>query len=500
MSKQMPKLLAMAVLLLLPVVSQALPIDWHGSFGVDSTLISDYRRIKAKALNSNPATDLGTQEVPLDSGSKGSASWQSYIFKLSPTMVINDAATFFGELSTGYANGGYLGDSAQTDAAAGTTVNSTTPVGANGAPLYYHNQARGQSVFVKKAYLELYSDTATYMIGRHATEWALGGIYNDGSDTWDRHASSRDGITMKLKIGNFHVSPFWSKVSNVGYTDATNTKEYGASLLYDNQERDIAFGIMYVKKSSGSNSSEYTTTMNGGAAIAIGETNLTVTDLYLKKVFGKFDFAAEVPLMSGDLGKTTAANAITTYSAKAFLLQGNYKWTDTWTVGLDLGQVSGHDGSTSKFSALYLNPNFQVANLLFRYNMTALGTANKAVSVYDSSITNARYYKLRSSYNSEKWTFDSALIFAKALEVAKTGAFAYNHTTNKIFTAHTNQSDNLGTEIDFNTKYHWNKEISIGTGLGYLLTGDYFSYTDNASKSNEAKSSLLVQINTAVTF
>jgi hypothetical protein len=489
MSKQLQKLLAMTVLALLPVASQALPIDWHGSFGVDSTLISDLRRIKAKDINTDISTNLVTQEVGLDSGKKGSASWQSYIFKLAPTMVINDAATFFGELSTGYANGGYLGDSPQTDKASG-----------NGAPLYYHNQAQGQSITVKKAYLELYSDTATYMIGRHTYEWGLGAIYNDGNEAWDRHASSRDGITMKLKIGNFHVSPFWSKVSNPGYTDATNTKEYGAALLYDNQERDIAFGLLYGKKSSDANATFYKTTMNVPTpGVSLGANDITVTDLYFKKVFGKFDMAIEVPLMSGDLGKTTATTSSTTYSAKAFLLQTNYKHTDSWTIGFDGGQVSGHDGSTAKFSALYLNPNYQVANLLFRYNMAALGSGQSA-SVYDSYITNARYFKLRSSYNSEKWTFDSAIIYAKALEVAKAGLVSYNHTNNKMFTATTSQSDSLGTEIDFNAKYHWNKEISIGSGLGYLFTGDYFSYTNDATKTNAKKSSLLLQVNTSVTF
>lgn len=490
MSKQMPRLLATAVLALLPVASFALPIDWHGSFGVDSTLISDYRRIKAKDINS---TDPGSQEVGLDAnGKKASASWQSYVFRLSPTMVINDAATFFGELTTGYGYGGFLGDSPSVDAqaAAGTA-------GTNGAPLFYSNQSRGQGLNIKKAYLELYSDTATYMIGRHSYEWGLGAIYNDGNDVWDRHAYSRDGITMKIKIGNFHIAPYWSKVANPGYTDATNIKEYGASLLYDNQERDIAFGILYGKKSSGSYSQTYSTTMNGAQAF-LNENDITVTDLYFKKVFGKFDVAAEVPLMSGDLGRTTATSNTTTYSAKAFLLQTNFKWTETWTVGLDAGQVSGHDGSTSKFSALYLNPNFQIANLLFRYNIAAIGTPSTA-SVYDSYITNARYLKLHSSYNSEKWTFDSALIWARALEVAKAGFAAYNHTNGKIFQAVTSQSKDLGYELDLNAKYHWNKEIAIGSGLGYLITGDYFGYTNSAT-TNQPKSSLLLQINTSVTF
>ncbi|MBP9680136.1 MAG: hypothetical protein KBD76_01930 [Bacteriovorax sp.] len=491
MSKQMPKFLATAVLAILPVASQALPIDWHGSFGVDTTLISDFRRIKSKEINS---TGDGTQEVGLDSGKKASASWQSYVFRLNPTMVINDAATFFGELSTGYANGGYLGDAPGVDSGA-----SSTTTGNNGAPLYYYNQSLGQSFVLKKAYLELYSDTATYMIGRHSSEWALGALYNDGSDAWDRHAYSRDGITMKLKIGNFHVSPFWSKVSNPGYTDATNSKEYGASLLYDNQERDIAFGIMYSKKSSSSDNQMSKTSMNG-TSVSLGSNDITVTDLYLKKVFGKFDMAIEIPLMSGELGKTTNTTAQTTYSAKALLLQTNFKWTDSWTVGFDAGQVSGHDGSTGKFGALYLNPNYQVANLLFKYNIAALGASNRSLSVYDSYMTNARYFKLRSNYNSEKWSFDSAIIFAKALEVATAGRSAYNHSSHKIFTATTTQSDSLGTEIDFNAKYHWNKEISIGSSLGYLITGDYFSYTNDASKVNQAKSSLLLQVNTAVTF
>lgn len=473
MSKRMPKYLAMAFLALLPVASQALPIDWHGSFGVDSTIISDYRRIKSKTDNSGGLSN-GSQEVGLGTGNKASASWQSYVFKLAPTMVINDAATFFGELSTGYALGGTLGENPET-----SKKNN------NAGTIYYHNQNSGSQVTIRKAYLELYSDTATYQIGRHTAHWALGGILNEGSDAWDRHESSRDGITMKLKIGNFHLRPFWAKDANPGYTDAAAAKQYGASLLYDNQERDIAFGILYAKKSNNSN---YTTTTG-----ITGESNISVTDLYLKKVWGKFDFAVELPLMSGDL-KTANSE---TYSAKALLLQSNYKWTDTWTLGFDFGQVSGNDGNGRKFGALYLNPNYQIANLLFRYNLIAVG--DNSYNIYDSYITNARYFKLRSSYNSEKWTFDSAIILAQALEVAKAGASAYNHTKNTTFTANANQDKNLGTEIDLNAKYRWNKEISIGSGLGYLITGDYFGF-NNTATPNAVKSSLLLQVNTAVTF
>ena len=476
MSKQLKKLLAMTILAFVPIVSEALPIDWHGSFGVDSTIISDYRRIKSNSDNSG---STGTQEVALDPGKKGSASWQSYILKLDPVMVINDAGTFFAELTTGYANGGFLGDSAQTD--------STGVI--NGTSLSHYNQAKNQNLNIKKVYLEVYSDTATYLIGRHTYNWGLGALFSDGSNTWDRHASSHDGITMKLKIGNFNVTPYWSKVSNTGYTDTTNSKEYGTGFLYDNQERDISFGLLYGKKSASNNS-----------LTVAGENDITITDIYLKKVFGKFDMAIEVPLMSGTLGKFTTG--VSSYSAKALLLQTNYKHNDSWTFGFDAGQASGHDGNNGTFGALYLNPNYQVANLLFRYNLSAIAkeiTDTNTASIYDSYITNTRYFKLRAGYASEKWTFDSALIKAIALKVAKTGSGAYNHATNKRFDANANQSNNLGTEIDLNADYHWNKEISIGTGLGYLVTGDYFGFTNTATP-NSVKNSMLLQLNTSVTF
>jgi hypothetical protein len=304
---------------------------------------------------------------------------------------------------------------------------------------------------------------------------------------------------MKLKIDNFYISPFWSKISNGGgLTTTTSAKELGIGLLYDNDERDIAFGILYTIRSSNINNTAFKSSVDSPYAVTtIGETDVKITDLYLKKELGKFDISVEVPLVSGQLGKNTAGND-RSYSAKAAILQSNFKMNDFWTIGLDAGQVAGDDGSSTKFGALYLNPNYQVANILFRYNLNAIGTQSQ--NIYDSYITNAQYLKLRSGYSTEKWVFDTGLIYAKAKETATAGRSAFNHTKNKIFTATTTQSDSLGTEIDLNATYKWNNEIKIGGGLGYLVTGDYFTYTNDASVTNTKKNSLLIQLNSSVTF
>ena len=482
MSFNLKKLATGLLILSLPVISHALPIDWHGAFGVDSTMVTSKRRIKSNTDNS--ALNTGTQELPLDAGNDAGASWQSYVLRLNPVIIINDAATLKLELTTGYANGGYLGDSAQTDVKANP-----------GSNLYYYNQAKGQGLNVKKAYVELYSDTATYLVGRHSYQWALGAIYNEGGEVFDRHSYSRDGITMKVKIGNFHMSPFWSRVDNSGYTSATASTEYGSGFLYDNPERDVAFGLLYGIKSNHSNNTNYKS--SNTLATSLLETDTKILDFYFKKIFDKFDFTLEFPLFSGSLGHATDATTITSYNAKAIIIQSNYKHNDNWTYGFDAGQVSGSTGSASKFGAAYLNPNFQVANLLFRYNLAAKNVANE--SIYDAYITNARYFKLRSTYNSEKWSFDSAIIYATAMETANNTTQAYNHLTGNTFLAAANQSDSLGTELDFSAKYRWNNEVSIGSGLGYLITGDYFGF-NNTATPNQVKSSMLLQINTAIAF
>lgn len=482
MSFNLKKLAISLFVLSLPVISHALPVDWHGAFGVDSSLVSNFRRIKSTTA---PTTiPNGSQELGLDVGNEASAAWQSYVLKLAPVIIINDAATLKLEMTTGYANGGTLGDAAQTDVS-----NSL------GSSLYNYNQADGKGLMVKKAYIELYSDTATYLVGRHSYQWALGAVYNEGGDVFDRHSYSRDGITMKVKIGNFHMTPFWSKVDNKGLTRSTYTDEYGSGFLYDNPEKDVAFGLLYALKASRPNNLTY---KSPDTSTFIGETDTKVLDFYLKKIMNKFDFTLEFPLFSGTLGHVANATTVSSYNAKAILLQTNYKHNDNWVYGLDAGQVSGSKGDSSKFAAAYLNPNFQVANLLFKYNFGAVKNG-ATQNLYDSYITNARYFKLRSTYNSEKWSFDTGLIYAMAMETAKSGAQAFNHSTGKIFTAAANQSDALGTEIDFNAKYRWNNEVSIGGGLGYLITGDYFAFTNDASP-NAVKSSMLLQINTAVSF
>ena len=500
--------------LIFPTLAWAVPIDWHGTFGVDTTLINNYTRLKQSGNGGDDPYpgDQGNHKIPLTEGQNTTASWQSYLFKLTPIIIINDSATIKGELSSGYARGGFLGDGMSQ---------SQTP--GMGNTLYPYNFPDSDNALVlNKFFVELYSDTATYKIGRHDSHFALGSIVNSGGNNWDRFSSVRDGITLDVKLGNFFISPYWAQISSSdSLTGATNITEYGIQLNYKNNARDVSFGFLYNTKTnadfhslmkSGIHNSnicydndDSTIPCNDENAVRkedplhpIKGADITITDLFFQKKLQDFQIALEIPLINGSLGPLFGDDrGNTNYNAKAIIFESSYQFNPKWSLLFNAGHVTGDDGS-GQFAAMYLHPNYHVANLLFRYNLFAV--SNNERNIYDSYLTNTRYLKLAGEYTAPKWTWNWAIIKAWALTTAKKQQSAFNHLTNKRFVAQLDQSDDLGLEFDINFQYKWNSAININGSLGYLFTGDYWKFTNNPKNENTTKNSYTLQLQTAINF
>jgi hypothetical protein len=468
--------------------AHAVPIDWHGEFGIDSTLIDSYRRIEATSVGS---TGTGTQEVDLASGGHANASFQTYLFKLNPVIVVNDSATIKGEITTNYGRGGRLGDE--------STYNSE---GSYANALYFYNTSGySNELNINQIYSELYSDTATYVLGRHSDHWGLGAVINNGESIWSRHVYIRDGATARFKIGNFEVNPFMGKIgSSSSFTRATKLKEHGFSLLYNNLDRDLSFGIFYAKRENSTFNTSATSNINNTGSTSLGKSDAKLTDLYLKKGWGKYSLGVEVPIMSGEIGQLYSSGVTTKLKTKAFIVENKYLLTDSWVLGFDAGDVSGDSGGQSSFEAMYLNPNYQFANLMFRFNNRAISGTNTNVSIFDSYVTNVRYFKLYAIYSSSKTEWKPALIWAKAKEVAIANTSAFNHERNRLFTAVADQSDDLGMEVDLDFTYNWSQEVKLGISSGYHFVGDYYAFTNNNSVVNSAKNSFVIQFKSDIRF
>jgi len=464
--RSLPKFLFLSGIIALGVKqAYALPLDLGGVFGVDTHQLSNVCRTTDTVTKANPKT--GTQGI--DTNDCG-AGFQTYILKLNPNIIVNDGVTLKGEISSGYIRGGYLGDN---------SANNSDGSGNNS--YFFSTPAQRSGLNVNQMYMEIYAETALVKIGRMSKNYGMGMVFNDGSQTWDRFVTIYDGVQAEMKIGNFSVTPHYAKISSYNGSQAApagnyDVRELGLIAKYDNPDRDLIVSLLYAKRSSERRNSFYNSNTDA-ATIDRGATSVTVIEPYASYKWKKLTVEAEGTIQSGNYGTVyTAADGASKIATKAFIIKGNYELNPNWDTNFMLGQVDGDKGQTSKFEASYLHPNFQVADLMFRYYYPGFTEGSR--SIFDSSITNTRFYRLGANYKSDKWTWKGALIMAKAMETAQAGSRAYHHEEGYSFNATNKQSNNLGYEIDFGFDYKWNPNVTISGYYGYWKVGDYYAFTN----------------------
>jgi hypothetical protein len=295
-----------------------------------------------------------------------------------------------------------------------------------------------------------------------------------------------DGIDAEMKVGNFSLIPYWAKISSYNNGGTTpkaepngsyDVREAGVTARYDNKNKDLVVSVLYAKRSSESKNTLYNSDDGSATPVARGKTDITVIEPFISKKWNKFVVSAEASLQSGDYGNvyggTTTKSKL---SSMAYILDAKYELNPKWDLGFIGGQVSGDNGDSDNFEATYLHPNFHVADLMFRYNYAAFSEGGR--SIFDSSITNTRFYKVHAHYKTDKWVWKGALIMAKALETAQNGKNSYHHEQSYRFLGAKNQSDDLGFELDFGFDYKWNPNVTISGYYGYWKVGDYYSFTN----------------------
>ena len=461
--------------------AMALPIDWTGVFGADTHLLSNTCRTNDDVTKFD---NTGNRD-PLNRGTQGiengdcDANFQTYTFRLNPSIIVNDGVTLKGEISTGHIRGNFAGsDSANNqDGSGNNSYFFTTP-------------AQRSALNMNQMYMEMYADTALIKIGRMSRHFGMGMVFDNGSDPWDRFLTIYDGIEAEMKIGNFSVTPHFAKISSYDNGSATtagareasgalDVREVGLVAKYDNKNKDLVASVLYAKRSSERRNSLYNANNNtNSTAFERGNTEVTIIEPFVSKRWSKLKVSAEASLQSGDYGKVYDANTESKISAQAFMGEAKYDFNPKWDIGFLVGQVSGDDGSTDRFEATYLHPNFHIADLMFRYNYAAINEGSR--SIFDSSITNTRFYKLYGNYKSDNWTWKGAFIMANALETAKGGGKnAYHHEENYRYQSNQSQDDSFGYEFDFGFDYRWNPNVVISAYYSYWKVGDYYSFSND---------------------
>ncbi|MBC75759.1 MAG: hypothetical protein CME64_07065 [Halobacteriovoraceae bacterium] len=445
------KILPVAIsLFTLSPATQALPIDWNGTVGFDTNIIENVKRTDEACTQSDESYCPGDDN--------DHARYQSYVLRLAPTIIVNDSATIKGEISTGAIRGGFMGDDSQAQSS-----------------FYSQSPSGEQQLAVNQFYAELYADTALFKVGKYAKNFGLGAVINDGSDTWDRFLSVYNGVEANFMLGKFSIAPFWAKIdspangTNQFQTGKYDSTETGIIANYDDKNQNFQFSVYYGVRDVETNNDLY--------GDDTGPAEITLIDVFVKKSWEKFSLGLEIPMMSGEAGQVFGTSEDVDVDSNAYIFQAAYKLNPRWELGLDAGMVKGEDGE-DQFNAMYLHPNFKIAQLMFAYNYQAFQN-NDQGNIFSSSVTNSTYAKLFANYSSDAWTWRLALIMATASETASNGDSFYNHEKNSISTASADQEDDLGMEVDVAFDYQWNPNILVTGYFAHWQVGDYYGFTNS---------------------
>lgn len=446
----------------------SVPVDWKGSLAFDTQIIKDFRRTGNNCD--------GTQDGECIAAEENNARFQSLTLKLKPQFIINDDVSMFAELSTGNTRTQNLGEATEVEDSGGS----------------YFAQTTSSTVNLNQLYTELYTDSALYRVGRFAKNYGLGAVLNSGNKPTDRFFSGYEGIEMQLKLNNFHLTPMWAKLHTPDSTTGNPNGRYDAYesniiAKYDSPSKNLVVGVLYGQREVQSSNTLYTGNRSQ---------NVTIIDVFFSKEWEKFSFGLEIPMISGEAG-----NAYNTGSAdidtNAYILESKYTVNNKWKVGLNAGMVKGDDGESDSFEGMYLHPNYQIAEVMFRYNYHGFTDAN-SYNIYNSSIVNTTYAQLFAHYKKGEWGWKLSALMAKANTVAEEGKDFYNHQKKKVVTASDDQSDDMGYEFDVAFEYQWNPAVVFSGFLGYHVVGDYYAFsndTEDLDINNVMSSGMRLSVN-----
>ncbi len=451
---------------LLSLSSFATTANFKGSIAVETSRIHDYKRAD-KATGAPFAFGSGSEEV---FGNSDNAEIQSFIFRLNPELIINDHVTVFSELSSGHARGGKIGGN-------GNTANQ---VGNFGGRFFQSAPTSDDTLHINQAYMEIYSDIATFKVGRFAKHWGLGAVLNNGSNAMDRFISRYDGIEGQFSVGKLFVTPYWSKTDGTLHHLSGSVRDMGVSVLYDDTNNDMQLGLLWSERKAGSRAGSMQQFNGTLLPVNVSESSIRMFDFFYKKDWKNFGFGLEVPYLDGDGASNLYGTAGSTDGIQSIsvIFESYFNVNSNFSLDFKAGMVSGDD-SSKEFSAMYLNNNYKLAELLFSYNLHAV--ENSQFNVFDAAVTNATYAKLGMNYTKGQWTWKLGLLWAKANETAESGKQAWNHDLGYAYTAAANQDSDLGIEADLGFDYQWNPNLMLSGFLSYYMVGDYYAFTNTGA-------------------
>ncbi len=463
--------------------------------------------------SSSIATDparLNANGYYVPGGGAKDTSFQNLFLKLRPKLVVNDNIYIKSEWWLGNPIFGLFGNSLPY------TVDQKQ---------FYSSQSAGSTITAQRFWGEFVTDLGTFQVGRVPLHWGLGIVWSSGDNFWDRYISTGDAVRWIAKFGAFSFIPSFIVNSSgntiggscvvIGQTCVNGlgvggVTDYSLILKYENLEEDLEGGINIIRRIGGSGqdpASGVLVPQNGFLAQQAGVMNFNTYSLYARKKFTRFILAAEVPIITGQLGNSS-------YQTFGFASEATWKTTDSVEMLLKAGYASGQPnsggGTIDTFRTFYFNPNYKIAMILFNYQLSNFAgpqnlnnpnlSQSQLKSPYDNPIVNAMYLSVGSHIKPwEKWSLNPVLTYARAHQVASSSQYFYNYSTRSTGLAVQNQGSELGWEFDLGITFQWDEYFQFTLDNGIFFPGNFYAFS-NSSITNATNPVFASSVRIGVNF
>jgi hypothetical protein len=457
-------------------------IEWSGEYRIEG--VSIY----------NPMLDTS---VP----GGVSKSYAVHNLILRPKIVAADGLYLNAQLNVfnnqGYNQlGAYLGDGpGSTNGNPSTSINDSSAQTSN---------ERSVQLLVSQYYLTWMQENGMLIAGRIPMNFGLGMSYNSGQGLFDHFADTRDAVAYKIQMGNFSLTPMWTKVAQDQLSGGTDVTEYDIQLQYDNLDKGTSIGVMFANRiaSPAANDTPAGPICGYDPNGCTGHDSMNTKNfnVFYKKEADDYKVGFELGMQGGNTGVDSSDGTNVNLSGFAVALEyesmpHGSKWGWGAKAGLATGEnVNNHD----QYSGFIFSRNYDVGMIMFNHEIgqadvlhTALigrqdaspnqniTTSTVQTTPDTEAISNAYYLAPSLKYRwNDHWSLVGTLV---------TG-FLDNNTvyinTTPASASFYKTGNSLGYELDLSLAYHFTDKILWVNEFGYLLPGDAWAVDGQFATDN----------------
>lgn len=445
-------LLVFSGVLLAGSVSQAVSIDWSGTY-----------RFEAVTIDS---TTLGDP--------KNSKSYLLQNLTLSPKIIAVDGVNIIGTFQF-LGNPNYPGS--QVGQVFGNGTNRGTAASMNGSSSNVVEKNQGSSQFsVRHLYMSINQEYGAIVVGRAPVEFGLGMTYNAGNGAFDHWGDSHDMLGYKVLVGNLSMMPMLGKPYDYSTALGRDVTDIMLDVQYNNPETQSTFGFFHTQRNAGPSANDANNVLGGTVT---GNYSSKSTNLILGRGWDSFKFKLEAGFQEGNAGLTIASEEVK-LNGYGIVFEMDFPRPESkWNWKLKGGVVSGDNPGTNNFEGYALHRNYDVAFLMFNHPMggydvfrTAFqrqrdtscttppcGTYLSEESLDEEAVSNTIFINPVFSYAfSDKWSWRNSIVYAQS-------------QTNPSTIAANNVSKDLGFEWDTSLVYKPHERIQWINEVGVFAPG-----------------------------